>query len=94
MEIGKELKKLRKENNITQEYLAEKLYVSIQTINKWENGKCLPDAINLLHIAQFYGVSLDVLMKNEIRQNKKVKHVKEKPILRNFFNSLLFFKKT
>ncbi|HCY0202165.1 TPA: helix-turn-helix transcriptional regulator, partial [Staphylococcus aureus] len=75
MEIGKELKKLRKENNITQEYLAEKLYVSIQTVNKWENGKCLPDAINLLHIAQFYGVSLDVLMKNEMRKNKKVKHV-------------------
>ncbi|MEH5672050.1 helix-turn-helix transcriptional regulator [Enterobacter cloacae] len=77
MEIGKELKKLRKENNITQEYLAEKLYVSIQTVNKWENGKCLPDAINLLHIAQFYGVSLDVLMKNEMRKNKKVKHVKK-----------------
>ncbi|HBH2480163.1 helix-turn-helix domain-containing protein [Staphylococcus epidermidis] len=92
MEIGKELKKLRKENNITQEYLAEKLYVSIQTINKWENGKCLPDAINLLHIAQFYGVSLDVLMKNEIPQNKKVNHVKKIPILRYFFNSLLFFK--
>lgn len=53
MEIGKELKKLRKESNITQEYLAEKLYVSIQTINKWENGKCLPDAINLLHILNF-----------------------------------------
>ena len=93
MEIGKELKKLRKESNITQEYLAEKLYVSIQTINKWENGKCLPDAINLLHIAQFYGVSVDVLMNNEIRQNKKVKHVKKRPILRCFFNSLLFFKK-
>ena len=93
MEIGKELKKLRKESNITQEYLAEKLYVSIQTINKWENGKCLPDAINLLHIAQFYGVSLDVLMNNEIRQNKKVKHVKKRPILRCFFNSLLCFKK-
>lgn len=90
MEIGKELKKLRKESNITQEYLAKKLYVSIQTINKWENGKCLPDAINLLHIAQFYGVSLDVLMNNEIRQNKKVKHVKKRPILRCFFNSLLF----
>ena len=93
MEIGKELKKLRKESNITQEYLAKKLYVSIQTINKWENGKCLPDAINLLHIAQFYGVSLDVLMNNEIRQNKKVKHVKKRPILRCFFNCLLFFKK-
>ncbi|SUM53649.1 Cro/CI family transcriptional regulator [Staphylococcus epidermidis] len=92
MEIGKELKKLRKESNITQEYLAEKLYVSIQTINKWENGKCLPDAINLLHIAQFYGVSLDVLMNNEIRQNKKVKHVKKRPILRCFLIVCCFLK--
>ncbi|QRA18115.1 helix-turn-helix domain-containing protein [Staphylococcus shinii] len=92
MEIDKELKRLRKENNITQEYLAKKLYVSIQTINKWENGKCLPDAINLLHIAQFYGISLDVLMKNEIPKNMKGKDAKKNSVLKEFFNNLLILK--
>lgn len=92
MEIDKELKQLRKENNITQECLAKRLYVSVQTINKWENGKCLPDAINLLHIAQFYGVSLDVLMKNEIPQNMKLKDAKKNSVLKEFFNSFLFLK--
>lgn len=66
MYLDEELKVLRKDCGITQEYLAKKLYVSVQTINKWENGKCLPDAINLLHIAQFYKISLDELMKNEV----------------------------
>lgn len=66
MNLADELKRLRKENDITQEFLAKEIYVSIQTINKWENGKCLPDAINLLNIARFYGVSLDVLMKNDV----------------------------
>lgn len=95
MELDKELKQLRKENNITQEYLAERLYVSIQTINKWENGKCLPDAINLLHIAQFYGVSLDTLMKNEIPERMKVKDTKKGSILKGFFNDIfLKIKKT
>lgn len=92
MELDKELKQLRKENDITQEYLAGRLYVSIQTINKWENGKCLPDAINLLHIAQFYGISLDILMKNEIPERMKVKDTKKSSILKGFFNDI-FLKK-
>lgn len=37
MYLDEELKKLRKQFGITQEYLAKKLYVSVQTINKWEN---------------------------------------------------------
>ncbi|WP_341636635.1 helix-turn-helix transcriptional regulator [Staphylococcus casei] len=81
MHLDEELKRLRKERGITQEYLANKLYVSVQTINRWENGKCLPDAINLLHIAQFYKISLDELMKNEVPkamiENKKENRFKK-----------------
>lgn len=71
MELDKTLKGLRKDKGITQEYLAKEIYVSVQTINKWENGKCLPDAINLLNLANFYKISLDKLMKNEISKNLK-----------------------
>lgn len=84
LEIGKQLKLLRNNRGITQCYLANELYVSVQTINKWENGKCLPDAINLLNISQFYGVSLDILMNNEIP--KKMKVSRKKSILTECFN--------
>ena len=89
MELDKELKRLRKERGITQEYLAKKLYVSVQTIYKWENGKCLPDAINLLNIAQFYEVSLDYLMKNEVPVNYKLRKMERKNIL---FSTLSIFR--
>ena len=89
MELDKELKRLRKERGITQEYLAKKLYVSVQTINKWENGKFLPDAINLLNIAQFYEVSLDYLMKNEVPVNYKLRKMERKNIL---FSTLSIFR--
>lgn len=92
MELDKNLKQLRKENNITQEYLAQKLYVSIQTINKWENGKCLPDVSNLLHISEFYGVSLDFLMKNKLVQNFSKKDTENDSFLKSLFNNLLLNK--
>ena len=41
--VGSIIKHHRKEKNLTQEQLAEKLGVSNKTISKWENGKCMPD---------------------------------------------------
>lgn len=88
--LSEDLKRLRKEKGFTQEYIAEKLYVSIQTINKWENGKCLPDVMNLVNIAKFYKVSLDELLRNEIsgliRENKKSKYL----FFTNLFKKLKF----
>ncbi len=75
MELSDNLKKLRKERGVTQETLSKELYVSIQTINKWENGKCLPDAINLLNIAKFYNISLDELMDNDVPKEIEKSHV-------------------
>ena len=43
MNFGSNLKKLRKEKNLTQETLAECLNVSAQTVSKWENGASMPD---------------------------------------------------
>ena len=41
--IGKFISLKRKEKNLTQEQLAEKIGVSNKTVSKWENGKCMPD---------------------------------------------------
>lgn len=58
--FSKQLKKLRKENNVTQEALANHLNVSPQAISKWENGS-YPDGDLLPKIADFFSVSIDYL---------------------------------
>lgn len=76
--IGEQLVKLRKENNMSQEKLAELLGVSRQTIYKWENNKVYPDMINLVAISEIFDVSIDELIKGEQRSNQTVNQVTNK----------------
>ena len=64
--IGEKLSKLRKENGISQEELAEKLNISRQAISKWENNESLPDTENLIAIAKLFNVSIDFLVPEAI----------------------------
>ena len=66
MELEYRLVELRKEKNLSQEKLAEKLYVSRQTISNWERGKTYPDINSLLLIATYFGISLDNLIKGDV----------------------------
>jgi transcriptional regulator with XRE-family HTH domain len=59
--IGQIIKKLRKEHNLTQEKLAEKLHVTFQAVSKWENGTGLPDISQVVPLAKVFGVNTDVL---------------------------------
>lgn len=71
MNIGLKIKKLRLENEITQERLADYLNISFQAISKWENSTSFPD-INLLKpISNFFGVSIDYLLDNENRKEEE-----------------------
>jgi len=65
------LKKLRKEKNISQEQLAEKLNISRQAISKWESGKAYPDIDNLILLRDIFNVSLDELIVNEKADKEK-----------------------
>ena len=58
MEFNEKLQKLRKEQNLTQEELAEKLFVSRTAISKWESGRGYPGIDSLKVIAK-YGSSLE-----------------------------------
>lgn len=60
--FGENLKKLRKEKELTQETLAEFLGVSFQTISKWERGETYPDITTLPAIASFFNVTIDDLL--------------------------------
>jgi transcriptional regulator with XRE-family HTH domain len=53
---------LRKQQNMSQEQLAEALDVSRQAISKWERGESSPDTDNLIALAEIYGISLDELV--------------------------------
>ena len=63
--IGERIYDLRNRNNMSQGNLADKLDVSRQTISKWENNMCLPEAEKLLQLSEIFGVSIDYIMKGE-----------------------------
>lgn len=63
--IGNFIAKKRREQNMTQAQLAEKLNVSSKTISKWETGKCMPDYSVIELLCQELGVSMAELMDGE-----------------------------
>ena len=62
MELSKQIKKYRTEANLSQEELADKIYVS-RTISNWENEKNYPDIKSLVLMSEVFQVSLDNLVK-------------------------------
>ena len=65
MEFHEKLQELRKSKGLTQEELAQALYVSRTAVSKWELGKGYPSIDSLKAIAKFFGVSLDALLSSE-----------------------------
>ena len=65
MEFNEKLQELRKQKGITQEELAECLFVSRTAISKWESGRGFPAIDSLKSIAKFFGISLDELLSSE-----------------------------
>lgn len=71
MEISTQIKKYRNTMKLSQEELAEKIYVTRQTISNWETGKSYPDIHSLLLLGSLFNVSLDQLIKGDIEIMKK-----------------------
>ena len=71
MNIGQQIRKYRERDEYSQEYLAEKLYVSRQTISNWENEKSYPDIHNLLVMCELFDISLDDLVRGDLNSNKQ-----------------------
>lgn len=65
MEFNEKLQQLRKQNNLTQEQLAEKLFISRTAISKWESGKGYPSIESLKNISKLFSVSIDGLLSGE-----------------------------
>ena len=65
MALGDNIKRMREEHHLTQQMLADKLYVSRQTVCRWENGTRCPDLIMAKRIAMEFGIRLDELISDE-----------------------------
>lgn len=74
MLIGDKLKEARLKNNMTQEEVAEKIFVSRQSISNWENNKTYPDIGNVIALSDLYEISLDELLKGS---DNFMKHLEE-----------------
>ena len=66
MELGKQIRMYRQEAQLSQEELADRVYVSRQTISNWENDKSYPDVNSLVLLSEVFHISLDKLIKGDI----------------------------
>ncbi len=65
LKLGEKLSRLRKENNYTQEQLADVLGVSQQSVSKWESDIAYPETEKLIRLARLFNCSTDYLLKDE-----------------------------
>ena len=75
--IGRFLKDLRKEKNLTKEQLAEQFQISRRTVSRWETGSNLPDLDILIEMADYYDVDLRELLDGERKSEKMNKELEE-----------------
>lgn len=90
MDVGQRLKMRRNELNLKQEYVAEELGITRQTISNWENGRSYPDIERIIRLSEIYGLSLDELLKGD---QEMVKHLQENMVVNHFlkiFIGMLF----
>lgn len=76
MELGTQIRKYRNERTLSQEALAERVYVSRQTVSNWENDKSYPDVNSLVLLSEVFEISLDQLIKVE----EKAERNEERPV--------------
>ena len=70
MEVGKRIREYRKIYNLSQEQLAEKIFVSRQTVSNWENDKTYPDIQIIVSLSILFNVSLDELIREDLEEMK------------------------
>lgn len=79
--IGKFIAYCRKENNMTQEELAQRLHLTDKAISKWENGRCLPDLSILEPLSKTLNVSINEILSGEKIKEEELKDHTDKNII-------------
>ena len=71
MELGGQIKRYRTRLGLSQEELADRIFVTRQSVSNWENGRTYPDLQSLLRLSDLFGRSLDELIKGDIETMKE-----------------------
>ena len=90
MEIGHRIKSYRTQLGMSQDALAERVYVSRQAISSWENDKTYPDVQSLLILSEVFGATIDDLVKGDVEAMTKTLDTDAKTMLRLGFVMLAF----
>ena len=77
MDLAKKILKLRKEKRLTQQELAEKLYITDKAVSKWEQGLGWPDIQNLINLSNLFNVSIDSLLKDDNPTSEDARNASE-----------------
>ncbi len=72
MDVGNQIKERRTRLGISQEELAQKLYVSRVTVSHWETGKTLPDVQSMLLLANLFGTTIDEMVKGDVDEMREM----------------------
>ncbi len=81
IKIGKFIQNKRKEKNITQQELAEKLNITDRAISKWENGKCMPDVGIMQELCEILNITINDLFSGEVVNMKDTEKKLEENLL-------------
>lgn len=89
MSFNTKLQEIRKNNNLSQEKLAEILNVSRQSVSKWERGHGYPEIDKLIFISERFNVSLDELLKDTYKPQRKPISLKKEKTIKEIYPSAL-----
>lgn len=79
MTTGEKIAALRRENNMSQEALGEKLGLSRQAVSKWEADQAVPTMDNLMELSKLFGVSVDTLLRPDAELTSQTENTADKP---------------
>lgn len=88
--FGEKLKKERELRNWSQDYLAEQIHVSRQSVSKWETGKNYPSIEIIIDLSDLFGISIDEMLKSDEDLKDKVIQDSQQPKEPSVFSSILF----
>ena len=89
MKFSDNLKKLRKDLNLSQEDLADKLGISRQSISKWESGVVYPEMDKMVQLCKLFNVNMDDLINNDVAEVNNTKQAKN--TINKFIDSFFRF---
>lgn len=77
MNIGEQINNLRKQHGLSQDDFANLFHVSRQTVSNWENSKSYPDLEMIIKISDYFKISVDELLKNDVQTVKRIDNEKK-----------------